>query len=62
MNIAIVALMCVAAVVVLLGFVLMVKGGKLNQKYGNKLMVLRVIVQALALLLVFIVAMMAGKG
>jgi len=35
--------------VLLAGVILMMKGGKLNQKYGNKLMVARVALQALAI-------------
>ncbi|PZQ46104.1 MAG: hypothetical protein DI551_05705, partial [Micavibrio aeruginosavorus] len=39
----------------------MVKGGEFNQKYGNKLMRARVIMQGIALAL-FALAVMAGKS
>jgi len=43
------------------GLYAMTRGGKFNAKYGNKLMQLRVALQAAALLL-FGLAMLAGKG
>ncbi len=36
-------------IVLLVGITLMAKGGKVNQEYSNKLMVARVVLQALAL-------------
>ena len=44
-----------------MGLYAMTRGGEFNQKYGNKLMQLRVALQAVALLL-FGLAMLAGKG
>ncbi|HAJ89487.1 MAG TPA: twin transmembrane helix small protein [Rhodospirillaceae bacterium] len=37
--------------VLLLGILSMLKGGEINQKYGNKLMIARVALQALSVLL-----------
>jgi len=45
-----ISLLCVVASLVL-GLVSMMKGGELNKKYGNKLMIARVGFQALAVLL-----------
>jgi len=41
--------MLATLVVLLAGVILMMKGGKLNQKYSNKLMVARVALQGLAI-------------
>lgn len=45
--------------VLLLGLASMIKGGKFNEKYGNKLMVARVVLQGLALLVLLL--MVAAK-
>ncbi len=47
--IVLLALMGATAVVLVIGIALMARGGEANRKYGNKLMVMRVIFQALAL-------------
>ena len=44
-------LMLATAGVLIAGIAVMVKGGATNQKYGNKMMVLRVALQGSALLL-----------
>jgi hypothetical protein len=44
-------LMVATAGVLIAGIAVMVKGGATNQKYGNKMMVLRVALQGSALLL-----------
>lgn len=44
-----------------MGLFAMTRGGEFNQKYGNKLMQARVILQATALVL-FALAAMVGKG
>lgn len=49
--ILLIALMVAVVVVLLLGIITMVRGGETNKKYGNKMMVLRVALQAGALLL-----------
>lgn len=48
-------IMCITLMALIVGVIFMSIGGKLNQKYSNKLMVIRVVAQALAvaLLLVF---------
>lgn len=43
-----------------LGLVVMTKGGDLNKKYGNKLMQARVVMQGAALAM-FVLAMLTGK-
>lgn len=52
------------AVVVTLGLGVygMARGGEFNQKYGNRLMRLRVILQGVALLLFILAAALAHKG
>ncbi|NCO03045.1 MAG: twin transmembrane helix small protein [Alphaproteobacteria bacterium] len=56
-------LMLISMVLVLLslivGLVAMVKGGEFNQKYGNKLMRMRVTLQGVALAL-FVLAVWSG--
>lgn len=58
------ALICIALFLTLAslvaGLVLMLKGGELNKKYGNKLMQARVAMQGLAILL-FLIAFMGSK-
>lgn len=44
-----IALMLATAVVLVIGIVLMARGGDANRKYGNKMMVARVALQAAAL-------------
>lgn len=44
-----------------MGLFAMTRGGEFNEKYGNKLMQARVILQATALVL-FALAAMVGKG
>jgi hypothetical protein len=48
----IIALLFAIVGVLLAGIILMARGGKANEKYGNKLMVARVTLQGLVLLLV----------
>ncbi|MBM3617562.1 MAG: hypothetical protein FJX23_03350 [Alphaproteobacteria bacterium] len=48
--------------VVLLGLFSMIKGGAFNEKYGNKLMVARVALQALALLVLLLMAATKSNG
>ena len=45
-----------------LGLFSMVKGGAFNEKYGNKLMRLRVTMQGVALALFALAMMTSGKG
>lgn len=52
MSILIILLMIATAVVLLLGIATMIRGGEFNQKYGNKMMVARVSLQAATIALV----------
>ncbi len=49
-NILLIGLMLATALVLVVGIVLMARGGEANRRYGNKLMVARVGLQASALL------------
>lgn len=53
--------MVAVAGVLIAGIVVMGKGGELNEKYGNKLMQARVMLQGLALLL-FVLCIMSRGG
>jgi len=44
-----IGLMLATALALIVGIVLMARGGEANRKYGNKMMVARVALQALAL-------------
>lgn len=59
MNAVIIILMLAVVVVLAAGFVLMFKGGDLNRKYGNKLMIARVCLQALVIALLLLMFMMS---
>jgi hypothetical protein len=62
--VAICMFVALGAVVVTLGLGVygMARGGEFNQKYGNRLMRLRVILQGVALLLFILAAALAHKG
>lgn len=45
----IIVLMALVLIVLLTGIILMMRGGEVNRKYGNKLMVARVVLQGLAI-------------
>ena len=47
--ILLIGLMLATAIVLVVGIVLMARGGEANRKYGNKMMVARVALQASAL-------------
>ena len=49
-NWILIGMMIAVLVVLVAGILLMARGGAANQKYGNKLMTIRVSLQALALL------------
>ena len=59
-NLILMGLMVAVAVVLVIGIVLMARGGEANRKYGNKMMVLRVALQGLALALLGAMALMKG--
>lgn len=60
-NILVVLLMLATLAVLVGGIVLMGAGGKLNARYGNRLMVARVTLQGLALLLLALLFAGGGK-
>ena len=55
-------LMAATAIVLVIGIVLMAKGGEANRKYGNKMMVMRVSLQGLALATVALLLLMKQGG
>ena len=57
---AVLAVISVVAVL-LLGILSMLKGGELNKKYGNKLMIARVGLQAFAVFLLMLLWMTASN-
>ena len=59
-NMVLLVLMAVVALVLVAGVVLMARGGEVNRKYGNKMMVLRVTLQGLALVLLGVLALFRG--
>jgi FlaG/FlaF family flagellin (archaellin) len=60
----IIVLILMLAIVVVLaaGFFVMLKGGKLNEKYSSKLMFARVGLQAAAILLLGLLALLSTKS
>lgn len=50
------------AVVLMIGIGGFAKGGEFNRKYGNKLMRLRIIMQALAVILILLYIYLRGSG
>ena len=53
----IIILVITSLLIVLAGTIIMVKGGKVNRKYSNKLMIARIVCQAGAILLLVILFM-----
>ncbi|MEZ5691043.1 MAG: HIG1 domain-containing protein [Rickettsiales bacterium] len=58
MNLLLAILVFAVFIVLISGIFMMGSGGKLNRKYGNKLMTARVSLQGLVLLLVVIIYLM----
>ena len=56
LNFITISIIITTMLVVIAGFIIMIHGGKLNQKYGNKMMVTRISMQAVALFLLFLIA------
>ncbi len=56
-----IAAMLMTLAVLGIGMVSMIKGGAFNEKYGNKLMRLRVVMQGLALAFFALAVLTAGK-
>lgn len=59
MNFLILFFMCLALLTIIGGFIIMSLGGKINKKYSNKLMILRVTSQGLAILALFLTFLLA---
>lgn len=59
-NIILLVVMLAVALVLVMGILLMARGGEANRKYGNKLMVMRVSLQGLALLILGVLFFMKG--
>ncbi|MCH2548354.1 MAG: twin transmembrane helix small protein [Alphaproteobacteria bacterium] len=59
--ILLIVLMLSVAVVLFTGIAAMLVGGEFNEKYGNKLMRLRVVLQGLAIGVLLLLAMCQGK-
>lgn len=57
---ALMVAMLATLVTLIVGLVAMTRGGAFNEKYGNKLMRLRVVLQGVALV-IFALAVMAGR-
>ena len=53
-NVLIVGLMFLALSIIVIGLFVMIKGGKVSQKYSNLLMRWRVYLQALAIIMLFL--------
>ena len=53
-----IGLMLATALVLVIGIALMARGGEANRKYGNKMMVARVALQAAALAVLAVLLMM----
>lgn len=60
MNFLLFLFVGITLLVLITGLIVMIKGGKLNQKWGNKLMMFRVIAQAIAIGLLGLIFLM-GK-
>ncbi len=56
-SILLIGLMLAVAAVLVTGITLMTRGGEANRKYGNKLMMLRVVLQAAALAVMAVLLM-----
>ena len=54
--------MGITLLILITGLIVMIKGGKINKKWGNKLMVLRVAAQAIAIGLVGLIFLFGKHG
>jgi len=61
-NIFIIAAVVATALVLLVGVLTMARGGDFNRKYGNKLMRLRILMQAIAVVLIMVGIWIASSG
>ncbi|MBJ6372699.1 twin transmembrane helix small protein [Sedimentitalea arenosa] len=53
---------CAVVVVLMIGIGGFAKGGAFNQKYGNKMMQLRILAQAIAVVLILLYIWLRGSG
>ncbi|WP_146346127.1 twin transmembrane helix small protein [Falsiphaeobacter marinintestinus] len=60
--IAMIVAMCAVVIVLMLGIGGFAKGGKFNAKYGNKMMQLRILLQAVAIALILLFVYLRGQG
>ncbi|PHQ71716.1 MAG: hypothetical protein COB93_02550 [Sneathiella sp.] len=61
-NYFIIAAVIATALVLLVGMLTMARGGEFNRKYGNKLMQLRILMQAIAVVLIMVGIWAASSG
>ena len=61
-NYFIIAAVVATALVLLFGVLTFARGGDFNRRYGNKLMRLRILVQAVAVVLIMIGIWIASSG
>lgn len=62
LNYFIIAAVVATALVLLFGVLTMARGGEFNRKYGNKLMRLRILMQAIAVILIMLSLWAASSG
>ncbi|MEH6525634.1 MAG: twin transmembrane helix small protein [Sneathiella sp.] len=62
LNYFIIAAVVATALVLLFGVLTMARGGEFNRKYGNKLMRLRILMQAIAVVLIMLSLWAASSG
>ena len=60
-TVILLVLMGITSIVLVGGILLMARGGEVNRKYGNKMMVLRVAFQAAALAVMALLLLLSGK-
>ncbi len=61
-NILLIIVMVATLIVLVVGIVSMARGGDANRKYGNKLMTMRVALQAAALALLGVLFLLSDKA
>tara|TARA_B100000989_G_scaffold277595_1_gene238676 strand:- start:215 stop:406 length:192 start_codon:yes stop_codon:yes gene_type:complete len=61
-NILLIIVMLATLIVLVVGIVSMARGGDANRKYGNKLMTMRVALQAAALALLGVLFLLSDKA
>lgn len=59
-NLLLIIAMAAVTIVLITGIFLMARGGEANRKYSNKLMVMRVVLQAVALVILGVLFAMKG--